>query len=255
MSKMGTRNRSSEEMYRVFNVYADILDILKKHCAKYDIVEFLPPRHVAGYAHIPELHFTFNFENRDLILPYQQTIFNRLSTHFLDRETFCIGPCYRKEILDERHLNSFYQFTFELYSDDLWMLISRIQSILSDICSFFDLDIGNPRLIDFRESGPYNDDEILSKATESNVPIIVAFKRRGIPPFINKTYNEALEVATEVIFPVVGEVFDGGVRDPNIILQLYGVRTTKPTCGASIGLERLVGFILRSQNITNSELL
>lgn len=237
-----------------FALHCQVFDALRAYCQAHNIHEYAPPKTVPGYAHHEHMHITIDTDNERIIFPYQLSLFNRLSTHFLDRQSYCVGPCYRIDEQSPYHLRAFTQFTFELFGEDLEILIGHINGLLAESLNACDIDIPVIQTIDLREPSPPYDHEIRQYADSIHSPVIVMYKRRGINPLINRLLNDELECAVELVLPQVGETLDGGVRDPAILRSLYGVHVHRPTIGASFGIERLVAYIMKAQSLRHVQL-
>ena len=245
--------RDLADRYRAFD---KIVATLRQHSADHGISEFLPPRHSSGYAHVPSQHFVvLDDTDQKLILPYQLSLFNRLTTHFLDRPTFCIGPCYRNETPAPNRLKAFYQFSFEIVTDDFEDLVGHVSGLVETVLDAFDGPTSDMETVDLREAGAPTNDEILAQVNRLRTPLMVLYKRKGIPPLLNRMHGPDLEVGLEVVLPGVGETIDGGLRDPEILRQIYGVDTPRQTAGASIGLERLAAYLMDDPDISRAQLL
>lgn len=242
------------ELCARFAVYGKVLDALRAYCQKHDVHEFVPPKTVPGYAHHEYMHFTLNANCESIILPYQLSLFNRVTTHFLNRQSYCIGPCYRLDEQAPYNLCAFNQFTFELFGEDLVLLFEHVKGLLA--ASFETCNINAPMIqtIDLREPSPPTDDEIRQHANVAHVPLIVMYKKKGINPLLNRPFNDELECAIELILPQVGETLDGGIRDPQILRDLYGIKVLRPTMGASFGIERMVAYIMKAQSLKHVNL-
>ena len=238
----------------IYAAHLQLIEVIRDRCVRWGMIEFLPARDAPGYAHVPAQHLHARSARSQILLPYQQSVFNRVSTAILARETFCIGPCYRDEGVDDRHLLSFYQASFELYTDELGDLVNFVKTLLIQIEEVFDRPIGTPTIVDFRQGGARTDAQMLELATQTNRPVLITYKRRGMPPLLNMPHDDELEVALELVLPLTGEAVDGGVRDPKILKELYNLDAPIPTSGATIGLERMVAYLLGTSNIRNAQL-
>jgi hypothetical protein len=247
---------AERDLFVRYGTYARILAALRQHSAESGISEFLPPRHIAGYAHTPSEHFVVrDARDHELILPHQLSLFNRLATHFLDRPTYCLGPCYRNETPAPNRLTAFYQFSVEIFTEDFADLVTHVSGLVDALLNTFGRRTSALRTLDLREPGSPTNDEIVAEVDRTGAPHIVLYKRRGIPPLLNRLQGPDLEVGLELILPGVGETIDGGLRDPEVVRQIYRVNTTRQTAGASVGLERLASYLLDEPDISSAQLL
>ncbi len=237
-----------------YESFAIALDALRNGCSRLGIAEFMPPPAVPGYAHHPHMHVTVNIAEDSVILPYQLSLHNRVAAHYLNRPTFCVGPCFRNDEHSDFHRRHFTQFAFEFFSQSLDDLIDVSILLLSKVLVAQGVSLPI-RTIDLLADNTLSDAGIRRYASDNDCAVLVKNKRCGVPPLLNAREGNDYERAIEIVLPKVGETLDGGVRDPNVLIQVYGVTPARSTVGASFGLDRLVAFFLKAQDLSRTKLL
>jgi len=237
-----------------YESFALVLDVLRKECVLNGLAEFMPPGTVPGYAHHPHMHATLNVGNQFIILPYQLSLHNRIATHYLNRPSFCVGPCFRNDEESGFHSRCFTQFSFEIFSDSLDKLADLSTSLLNAVLREAGISI-ETRSLDLLSDERFSDSQVRHFSNTNNCAILIKHKRQGIPPLLNLAIGEDFEEAIEIVLPTVGEVLDGGVRDPEVLTKIYGVTPHIKTVGASFGLDRLVAFLTDAADLTKTCLL
>ncbi len=117
-----------------YESYALALDVLRAECSQQGLVEFMPPATIPGFAHHPHMHATVDIGGQCVILPYQLSLHNRIATHYLNRPSFCVGPCFRNDEQSPFHGRYFTQFSFEIFSHDLNDLTDLSLLLLRAVC-------------------------------------------------------------------------------------------------------------------------
>lgn len=228
----------------IYKTYFLAISAMRTFCANNGLVEFLPAKTVPGFSHHKEMHMALTVHDESLIFPFQQSIFNRLSSHYLGISTYCIGPCYRLDSSDAWHLSNFYQFTFELHTSNMEDLCVFTEQLLNYVLNQCGKNTSTFEICDLRKVQMQDIHRVYGALSQNAVPTLVKYKPVGVPPLLNMRHSDYLEHGIEVILPGIGESVDGGVRDPAILNHMYGITPELSTSGASVGLERLIAYIL-----------